>query len=314
MASRFVALAFTATLASACSAPPRDASSPKGESPAASTVAASALSPNASPSPTADPSQPTHEIQIDVVLREKGSTKRVFWLYRPKPLPDRLGLVIMAPSGMTLLTGAALDEWHRVEHAPYVRARFAVMAYSLDGAVRGADIPTSSLAAFNASKAGLDNAQQALDLAFERLPSIDRALVFAAGHGSGGTRALYVAAEDKRIRGVIAYAPPTRINGDGAAFARRVDGMLPGYFDLVNRVVPENRAADVGGPVWLFHATGDAVVPVAHTRAYAKQLRSNGVDVTLAEVSGGDHEETAVERGIPKAIAWLRAQRDHDGL
>src|SRR5690606_12289864 len=137
--------------------------------------------------------------QVEVLLRPKGSTKRTFWLYRPVPLPESPALVIVAPGGTNLLSGKNLSSDDRAEHLPYVKAGFVVMAYSLDGEVTaemsGARA-TAALQAYQASRAGLENAKIAIDLARERVPAIDPDRIFAVGHGSAGAHALLLAAEE----------------------------------------------------------------------------------------------------------------------
>lgn len=273
-------------------------------------VPSATAAPEARASATTPAPEPAYEIAVNVFLRAKGREKRTFWVYQPKPLPAKLGLVLVAPSGSSMLSGKALSSDERAEHLPYVRAGFAVVAYSLDG-----DMPagvsdaqaTAALSAYQASRAGVENAGAAIDLALEKLPGIDGSLVFAAGRGSAGAHALLLAAEEPRVRGAVAFAPVTRLTGDvGVVVA--VDKALPGYAKFIRWSLPDNRVYDVRVPLFIHQSSDDEVVRASHTDAYVERLRAAEKAVTYVR-GQGDHVTASVEHGLPQAIAWLRAKR-----
>ena len=109
--------------------------------------------------------------------------------------------------------------------------------------------------AFQAAGAGLKNAQAALELALKAMPNIDPERIFAAGHSSAGGHALYLAAEERRIRAVAAYAPVT-VNRD---FARGelmevLSSELPGfakYLDRSSPMQPQQRSPGANLPLRL---------------------------------------------------------------
>jgi dienelactone hydrolase len=245
-------------------------------------------------------------VKVEAKIRVAGKQKRTFWLYRPEPLPDRLGLVLVAPAGTNLLHGKALSPDDRPEHMPYARAGFAVIAYSIDGDPgdgSDAKATTDAVVAYKDSKAGLANARAALDIAFDALP-IDEDLVFAAGHGSAGTHALLLAREEPRVRAAVAYAPATGLDGR-EGLVMKIDEAIPGFASFIRWSLPRGRAADVRVPLFIYQSKVDEVVRADDTRAYVDALRAAGKTVTYVEAPTGTHYEGMQEDGIPKALAWL---------
>lgn len=273
----------------------------------------SRAAPASPPSAAASAHEPerTHDVRIDVVLRPTGSEQRTFWLYRPEPMPDAPALVIIAPAGGTMLGGAALSPDDREEHTPYVRAGMVVMAYSIDGEIRpgmSGAAGAKALEAYRGAGGGIDNARQAIDVAFERVPNISPDHVYAAGADSAGALALVVAAEEPRVRGVLAYGPVTRFDGDKAA-VMQIDRALPGFATFFRSTLPENRVHDIDVPVFIFQTKTDAVVRASQTRAFADALGARGAGVDYVEVPSGDHRESMLQVGIPRAISWLQKRR-----
>lgn len=249
-------------------------------------------------------------------LTQPGPTSaetRTVWLYRPDPLPDQLGLVLVAPAGSNLVTGMPLADDDRREHTPYARAGFAVVAYSIDGVARpnatDAEIERA-MSAYMASQAGVANARVALDLALVKLRSVDRRLIFVAGHSSAGAHALLLATQEPRIRGVVVYAPATRLDAPG------LDGMLslieqrvPGFTKFVTWSMPVNRVLDFSVPIFVFQARDDSVIPPEHTDDFVERLRAAGKTVEYVQVDRGDHYPSMIEQGLAKGVAWLDGKR-----
>ena len=263
-------------------------------------------------SPTVSAPAVDHEVRVEVLVRPQGAIKRTFWLYHPTPLPKRLGLVLIAPAGGNLLSGRALTADDRGEHMPYARAGFVVMAYSIDG-----DLPpgvsdvtaTRALRDYQAARAGVENARVALDLALDKAPGIDTSLVFAAGHGSAGSLALLLAAEEPRVRGVLAYAPQTGLDGHGASTVMSVDRVIAGYAKFVRWSLPENRVADIGAPLFIYHSREDEVMRASLTDDYVERLGAAGKAVDYTKAPVGSHHEGMLDDGIPRGLVWLRNKR-----
>jgi dienelactone hydrolase len=240
------------------------------------------------------------------------------WLYLPtgQHAPGSLPCVLIAPAGSIVITGNELSEsgaGDHPEHLPWARAGFAVLAYGLDGALPDAaqgDVATirQASAAFHAARAGLTNAEVALAWLAARVPEVDPNRVYAAGHSSAGATALLLAEHDPRINACVAFGPRSDVEGN-FNFAQKI--MLRGggiswldeFFTAYN---PKNHAAELRGPVFLFHARDDTVVPVSETEAFAAELQRLGKRVNLVTVPTGGHYEGMIAEGVPRAIEWLR--------
>lgn len=238
------------------------------------------------------------------------------WLYLPpgEHPPQSLPCVLIAPAGSILITGNALDEGlgDQPEHLPYVRAGFAVLAYSLDGELRdranaGDRELRQASQTFLAARAGLTNASIAMEWLQARVPQVDPARLYAAGHSSAGTMALVLAENEARLKGCVAFAPRSDIskhfNPGLTGQLRRVVPQVDAFFTTYN---PKAHEAKIDCPVFLFHARDDSVVPVRETEEFAADLKGMGKSVTLVTVPSGEHYDSMIRQGIPQAVAWLK--------
>jgi dienelactone hydrolase len=241
------------------------------------------------------------------------------WVYLPagdapaKSLP----CVLIAGAGSNLITGMDLSAGDQAEHVPWARAGFAVVAYEIDGAVPGGlsgNVPESllkmSAGGFLKARAGVANAQHALDYVAAKLPQVDPSRILAVGHSSAGTLALLAAQSDPRIRAVVAFAPGRyETDPQMAAALRGSDREIPGISKVLttfNPAAPENLSR-LGGPAFLFTAEDDGNVPASATRELAAALQGRGKSVTLEVVPAGGHYDAMIDPGIPRAIAWAKA-------
>lgn len=69
---------------------------------------------------------------------------------------------------------------------------------------------------------------------------------------------------------------------------------------------PKTHEARLNCPVFLFHADDDSNVPCADSRACEQRLKSLGKNVTLVTVPTGNHYQSMIDQGIPRAIEWLK--------
>jgi dienelactone hydrolase len=224
--------------------------------------------------------------------------------------PGSLPCILIAPAGTDMMSGATLDDGSPEEHRPWVRAGFAVVAYSLDG--DPGDRPEGqnyvrAVQQFLRAEGGVANARVALAFIAEKVPQVDRSRIYAVGHSSAGTVALLVAEREPRIQGVVAFAPGA-YEGVFRDQVRRVSAFVPEAETLLtalNPAAPENEAR-LSVPVFLFTAEDDSVVPPRTTRATADRLRGLGKNVTFETVPSGDHFNAMVQEGVPRAIAWVK--------
>lgn len=234
------------------------------------------------------------------------------WIYLPeKPAAEKLPCVLVAPAGSRLFHGMSLAEGDRAEHLPYVRQGFAVIAYELDGPMpeepRGADA-IAAAKAFKDSKAGLTNAQAALDYALAKVPQIDPNRIFIAGHSSAATHALLMAASDSRIKGCIAYAPaidvPQRV---GPRNLNPLGKGIEGFDEFIKWSSPSNHVKDVKCPVLLFYAADDDVISIPDIERFGEDLKKSNRDVTVMAADKGGHYDAMIKEGIPVGILWLKS-------
>ncbi len=261
-----------------------------------------APAPQSLPAREDDPSSETVEPQE---VREGGHT---FWLYHPPQRPAR-ALIVVPPAGGTLLTAAGLGPGDRAEHFPYLAADFAVVAFTVSGELSGRVTREDALRAirdFAGSRAGVQDARAAIDVAIATWPYLGDLPIFAAGHSSAANLVLALATEDPRIRGVAAYAPAA----DAVAF---IDGNLlerlarevPGALELASELSPIRLAERLRVPTLLFHAQDDEITSIEATRRLAGKLRDHGARVELVTVASGGHYDAMLSEGIPAAIRWF---------
>ncbi len=237
-----------------------------------------------------------------------------FYLPPGDHAPGSLPCVLIAPAGSILVTGMDLAEGDQKEHVPYVRAGFAVLSYSLDGHVadlksaNDAQIRQASMQ-FLAAKAGLTNAQVALEWLTSKVPEVDAERIYTAGHSSAGTMALLLAENESRIKKCAAFAPRSDVESNFPASAKQsLRQAIPGVDAFFTTYNPKHHAGDIGCPVLLLHSLDDPVVPAAESQSFASTLKGLGKEVKLVTVPVGGHYEPMIRAGIPRAIAWFGGQ------
>ncbi|MFI5380258.1 MAG: prolyl oligopeptidase family serine peptidase [Tepidisphaerales bacterium] len=239
-----------------------------------------------------------------------GQDVRV-WIYLPTAQagrPRSVGCVFIAPAGSTCFTGMNLSSDDELEFVPYVRAGFAVVAYDLEGPLRDTDSPsrsevTTAVKAFMAADGGLADARMAIEYTLKTVPEVDPSRLYAAGHSSAGTVALLLAASDARIKGCIAYAPCSDLEGR-LREASDLGRLVSGTADFARSHSPLTVAERLACPVFLFHANDDDNVPVSQSHT----LRSRSPKIQIMTVSSGGHRDAYIQEGIPAGIAWLRSR------
>lgn len=258
---------------------------------------------------------PAREVEPGVVVREvrlrpEGGRRpappgheMTLWLYLPKGEagPGSLPCVLIAPAGsITGLSGMRMVEDDRPEHLPYVRAGFAVLAFSLDG-----PDPGPGPASFLLARAGLVNGRIAREFLKAKVPQVDPGRLYVAGHSSAATFALLFAENEPDLKGCLAYAPVVDLPPFVRAKAGR-DPRLFGVMDLVPRFSPRENEAKLACPVFLFAARDDEVIDVREVANLGKRLEGLKKPVTLELVDSGGHIDAMAAEGIPRGVAWLK--------
>lgn len=228
--------------------------------------------------------------------------------------PGSLPCVLIAPAGSILVTGMDLGEGDQQEHLPFVRAGFAVLAYSLDGnvpdlkAANDSQIRQASQQ-FLAAKAGLSNARVALEWLAARVPEVNTDRIYTAGHSSAATMALLLAENEPRVKKCAAFAPRCDIalNFPGPAM-QSIRQAIPEVDAFCTTYNPKPNAQKIGCPVFLFVARDDPVTPAAEIESFASTLQGLGKEASLVVVPSGGHHTPMIRQGIPRAIAFFNGQ------
>jgi dipeptidyl aminopeptidase/acylaminoacyl peptidase len=231
----------------------------------------------------------------------------------PHP-PKSLPCILITGAGTNLLTGVVLKgQGNLDEYSPYVEAGFAVLVYELDGPLENSEeIPDlqRSFTAFKAAHGGLVNARNALEYALAKMPEVDPARIYAAGHSSAGTHALLFAAHEPRLAGVIAYAPASDVpKWFGSRQLWVMSKLIPGAVDFLTQSSPTTHRERLKCPTFLFHAEDDLTCDIADTRVFADSLTKQGTSTKFVTVPTGDHADAMYDEGIPAAIQWLSERK-----
>lgn len=246
-------------------------------------------------------------VHLDVYAGEKAG--EVVWVYSPKPMPKKPGVVLVAPAGGNLRSNPALQDGDRAEHLPYVAAGFVTVSFSLPGVIAEPQTEGTIIAAvndFRARRAGVDAEARALDLALSVVPDVDTKRIYAAGHSSAGTLALLFTALDPRVRAVAAFAPVTdALTRADTEVQQALEQMSPGFTAFMKWQSPASHVSEYAVPVFLFHAQDDGNVAYADTKSFADALKSHGVATTFVSAQTGDHYDSMIKEGLPAAVAWF---------
>lgn len=251
--------------------------------------------------------------------RTPGATMTMRVYLPPGEHPPRsLPCVLVAPAGSNLMTGNQLDDdGYHAETLPYAEAGMAVVMYSLDGGLppgiesRGDEAMGRAIIdaypKFRAARAGLVNGRNAVEFVLARLPQVDPQRIYCAGHSSAGTASLLLACHEPRIRACIAYAPASDVPDHlSEVLALPTSSWhLPGLKKFSRESSPNSYLDHYHCPVFLFHARDDSRIEFATSLTFAEQLKQHGVNVTFSQTGVGDHYESMIDPGIPRAIEWL---------
>lgn len=237
------------------------------------------------------------------------------WIYLPEnQTKEKIPAILVTAAGSYLWNGTSLDKGDQPEHLPYVRNGFAVIAYETPGSLDGMDLAVlpdeqlgKAVTDFKNSEAGLVQARNALNYTIDKIQVIDKNSIYTAGHSSAATHSLLVAANEPRVKAAIAYAPATDLEKRLAGIIGPFNNALPGYRDFIKRVSPKNNISKIKMPVFIFHAENDSVISIEDTKKFVAELKKVNPDVTFVTTDVGDHYESMIRQGIPKAIAWLNS-------
>lgn len=149
--------------------------------------------------------------------------------------------------------------------------------------------------------------------------------VWLAGFGTGGALSICAGADDERVRGVAAIAPPAdfddwRRNPKRLLLHSRRIGAIthddfPADFDAWAAEFPANKAIDAAPrlaprPLLLLHGAEDDMVPVFDSRVLAD---AHGA-ADLRIIGGAGHALRYDPRAVAVLLGWLERQRNRTVL
>ena len=261
--------------------------------------------------PVAQPVEAGISRYVVTLLRSNGPLKLLVFLPE-RPIATPTPCLFIAPAGTPLFYGNSLDDGGNLpEYLPYLRAGFAVVVYEIDGDT-GSEHPNDfqvlrAARAFKDANAGIADAQEAIRYALARIPNIDPNRLYTAGHSSAATLALQVAENDNRIAACIAYAPccdvSARIGDEALNILNR---SIPDFSEFIRYYSPINATATLKCPVFLFHADDDSNVPAEDNAAFAAKLQQTNTQVSFIRVPTGNHYQSMIDQGLPRAVEWLK--------
>lgn len=247
--------------------------------------------------------------RFEEVVVDKASRRRV-WLYPPIKGKNARGLIVIAAAGSNMVTGMALSEGDIPEHLPWTRAGYAVAAYDVSGPMPddgNAGRVQVAIETFLSREAGVSDGRDAIEAGVKRFPEAAENIV-AVGHSSAGTIALSLAAEDKRVKRCIAFAPVTDVIAHIGPDRSRALSRLSNLQEIILRNSPSSLEAKLQKPVFLFSAQDDQTVSNASVMAFAQRIKAAGAASTFVSVPSGGHYDSMLQQGVPQAIAWLNKQ------
>lgn len=154
------------------------------------------------------------------------------------------------------------------------------------------------------------------------LPEVDDRSLFLVGFSAGAAVSVYVAAQDKRISGVIANACPSDFDFISQAeqpekaitYFRKVgiirDPQYPSsgknWLESFHKVKALHSVAEIAPrPLLLLHANQDNVVPVFHAQRLYEQA---GEPKQIIVIEGSEHRLRRNKMAVDTIIGWLKAQ------
>ena len=290
------------------------------ETPSSAALPAPSSAPSYVPLATFPPLGPATRVEKGVMVHQVILGTARVWIYLPEKRPGTLmPAVFIAPAGVPPFVGNGfgpdLDRQQHPEHLPYVHAGFVVVAYDTAGELPNGDDVTyeqvqAAATAFRDAEAGMVNARHAIDYVLKTVPEVDPKRLYSAGHSSAGRLSLLLAESDPRIAACVAYAPVTdpeqRAWKIAAEPAQYLEANVSGFRAFLKRTSPIHNAGQLRCPVFLYHAEDDTLIPIRETEQFVESLKKTNPQVTFVRGASGDHYDSMIEEGLPKAIAWLR--------
>lgn len=220
--------------------------------------------------------------------------------------------VILAPAGSNLLAGRDLGDGDHPEALPWANAGYVVIQVALPGAIADPERVTGgevkrTFAEFSAARAGLGCVEQVLAYIKQELPQVDPRRIAAVGHSSAGTLALLAAESNPEIKACVAFAPCTDVTEFHRDNFAVLETVIPTVRKFCSDYSPINHVDRLQCPIFFFQADDDSVTPVAGAVRFVDAAKEQQKLIEFVRVPIGDHYQSMIDEGIPRAIQWLDA-------
>lgn len=262
---------------------------------------------------------PLAKVKLGVPPGKPGHADNV-WILLPPRMPTEAdavtpgsqGCVLFTPTSVTMCAGMYIADSDLEECALYARAGFIVIAYEMDGFVLKIDDENElrqGFADFKASRAGLVNAEHAIQYVLTRHPEVDPGRLYAAGHAMSGSMAMRLAAHDNRIKGCVAYAPEIDLSPYWDGAEQELNDMLGDdeavpFLEHYSPLAQEER---IKCDLFLFHARDDENVEFLLTQEAAGRMTElPGRELEFHIANSGGHYDAMYEEGVPAGVQFLR--------
>jgi dienelactone hydrolase len=220
--------------------------------------------------------------------------------------------VILAPAGSNLLAGRDLGDGDHPEALPWATAGYVVIQVALPGAIADPERATGgevkrTFAEFSAARAGLGCVEQVLAYIKQEMPQVDPRRIAAVGHSSAGTLALLAAESNPEIKACVAFAPCTDVTEFHRDNFAVLEPVIPSVRKFCSDYSPINHVDRLQCPIFFFQADDDSVTPVAGAIRFVDAAKGQQKLIDFVRVPTGDHYQSMIDQGIPRAIQWLDA-------
>ena len=220
--------------------------------------------------------------------------------------------VILAPAGSNLLSGRDIGDGDHPEALPWANAGYVVIQVALPGAIADPERVTGgevkrTFAEFSAARAGLGCVEQVLAYIKQELPQVDPRRIAAVGHSSAGTLALLAAESNPEIKACVAFAPCTDVTEFHRDNFAVLETVIPTVRKFCSDYSPITHVDRLQCPIFFFQADDDSVTPVAGAIRFVDAAKEKQKLIEFVRVPTGDHYQSMIDQGIPRAIRWLDA-------
>jgi len=140
--------------------------------------------------------------------------------------------------------------------------------------------------------------------------NIDTRRLATFGYSAGGHLSALAGLDPKNgIKAVVAGGAPSDLSfwTDGKLTGQLLGGPLKGNERIYREASPVTYVEEDSPPVFIYHGTGDTLVPLEHPKAFIAALEKNGVKHEVYWIEGRSHIMTHLfsANAIPKAIDFL---------